>query len=85
MPEKEDQKAERKAKTKLRQGKSPKTAAGEFVEEEIRHFKQGKHGKNRKQAIAIGISKARQHGIPYPGRGQKQTKSSKRKKAKAAS
>ena len=70
MPKKEDQRAERKAKEELKEGKSPKTAAGEFVHEEMEHYKEGKHGKSRKQAIAIGISKARRHGIPYPGRGK---------------
>jgi hypothetical protein len=68
MPKKEDERAERRAKKELKEGKSPKTAAGEFVHEEIEHYQQGKHGKSRKQAIAIGISKARRHGIPYPGR-----------------
>lgn len=57
----------RKAKRKLRRGYSPKTAAGEFVHEEIHHVRQGKHGaKNPKQAIAIGLSKARRAGIHVP-------------------
>src|SRR5689334_19566662 len=68
MSKKEDERAERKAKKDLKEGKSPKTASGEFVHEEMEHYKEGKHGKSRKQAIAIGISKARRHGIPYPGR-----------------
>jgi hypothetical protein len=71
MPDKEERKINRRAHEKLREGKSPKTAAGPFVHEEIEHYKQGKHGRNQKQAIAIGISKARRHGIPYPGRGRK--------------
>jgi hypothetical protein len=71
MPDKEERKVNRRAHRKLREGKSPKTAAGPFVHEEIEHYKQGKHGKSRKQAIAIGISKARRHGIPYPGRGRR--------------
>jgi hypothetical protein len=70
MSNKEDRKAERKAKQELSEGKSPKTASGEFVHEEIEHYQQGRHGKSRKQAIAIGISKARRHGIPYPRRKQ---------------
>jgi hypothetical protein len=70
MSKKEDERAERKAKKKLRKGKSPKTAASPFVHEEMCHYKQGKHGKSRKQAIAIGISKARRHGVPYPGKGK---------------
>src|SRR6185437_1941626 len=57
----------RKAKQKLREGKSPKTAAGEFVHEEIEHVRQGKHGaRSPRQAIAIGLSEARRGGIPVP-------------------
>lgn len=63
----------RKAKEDLREGKSPSTAAGEFVHEEIEHVRQGKHGaRSPKQAIAIGLSKARRAGIPLepPKRGK---------------
>jgi hypothetical protein len=58
----------RKAYAKKRQGYSTSTAAGEFVREEMHHKKQGKHGKgeSRKQAIAIGLSKARQAGLKVP-------------------
>ena len=56
-----------KAKQDLRAGKSPSTAAGEFVHEEIEHIRQGKHGaRSAKQAIAIGLSKARRAGVPLP-------------------
>lgn len=60
----------RKAKRDLAEGKAPSTAAGEFVREEIHHVREGKHGaKNTKQAIAIGLSKARRAGVPVkPGR-----------------
>lgn len=64
MPEKEvvDQ-----AKEDLKEGKSPSTAAGEFVHEEIEHVREGKHGaRSPQQAIAIGLSKARRAGIPLP-------------------
>lgn len=55
----------KKAKQELRRGKSPTTAAGEFVHEEIEHVREGKHGaRSSKQAIAIGLSKARRAGIP---------------------
>jgi len=70
MPEK---KVLEKAKRDLRQGKSPSTAAGEFVKEEIEHVREGKHGaRSTKQAIAIGLSKARRAGIPLaaPKRGK---------------
>jgi len=54
-----------KARKELREGKSPKTAAGEFVHEEIEHVRRGKHGaRSPRQAIAIGLSEARRAGIP---------------------
>lgn len=60
-----DQETLRKAKEDLREGKSPTTAAGEFVHEEIEHVREGKHGvRSPKQAIAIGLSEARRAGIP---------------------
>ena len=61
MPEKQTLK---KAQRDLRQGKSPSTAAGEFVHEEIEHVREGKHGaRSTKQAIAIGLAKARRAGV----------------------
>jgi hypothetical protein len=69
----------RKAKEDLREGKSPTTAAGEFVHEEIEHVREGKHGaRSAKQAIAIGLSKARRAGVPLkpPGRGKATTRKS---------
>jgi uncharacterized protein DUF6496 len=58
-----------RARRDLRQGKSPSTAAGEFVKEEMEHIREGKHGaKNAKQAIAIGLSKARRAGVPLPNK-----------------
>src|SRR3954471_15854151 len=60
-----------RAKADLREGKSPTTAAGEFVREEIEHVREGKHGaRSPKQAIAIGLSKARRAGIPRSRRGR---------------
>src|SRR3954470_15820532 len=68
MPEKE---TVRRAKKDLRQGKAPSTAAGEFVREEVEHIRHGKHGaRSAKQAIAIGLSKARRAGVPLPARGK---------------
>jgi hypothetical protein len=64
MPEK---RTLERAKEDLRKGKSPSTAAGEFVKEEIEHIREGKHGaRSAKQAIAIGLSKARRAGVPLP-------------------
>ncbi|HZJ64414.1 MAG TPA: DUF6496 domain-containing protein, partial [Kofleriaceae bacterium] len=53
-----------RAKQKLRRGRSASTAAGEFVREEMHHIREGKHGaRSTKQAIAIGLSKARRAGV----------------------
>lgn len=74
MPEKETM--ERAAQDK-REGKAPSTQAGEFVHEEIEHVREGKHGaRSTKQAIAIGLSKARRAGVklPPPKKASKETK-----------
>jgi len=64
MPDKET--IERAQRDK-REGKSPSTQAGEFVREEIEHVREGKHGaRSTKQAIAIGLSKARKAGVALP-------------------
>src|SRR5436190_11941665 len=56
-----------RAKKDKRQGKSPSTQAGEFVREEIDDIRHGKHGaRSAKQAIAIGLSKARRAGVDLP-------------------
>lgn len=63
----------KKAKRDLSAGKRPSTAAGEFVREEMDHVRKGKHGaRSSKQAIAIGLSKARRAGVPLkaPARGR---------------
>jgi hypothetical protein len=79
MPEKE---VVEKAKEDLKEGKSPSTAAGEFVHEEIEHVKEGKHGaRSPQQAIAIGLSKARRAGIPLAPPSPGKTKESTRKSA----
>jgi uncharacterized protein DUF6496 len=64
MPEKQTIK---RAKMDKRKGKSSSTQAGEFVREEIHHIREGKHGaRSTKQAIAIGLSKARRAGVKLP-------------------
>jgi len=64
MPERKT--LERAAKDK-REGKAPSTQAGEFVREEMEHVREGKHGaRSPKQAIAIGLSKARRAGVKLP-------------------
>ena len=64
MPEKE---TIERAREDAREGKAPSTQAGEFVREEIHHVREGKHGvRSSKQAIAIGLSKARKAGVKLP-------------------
>jgi hypothetical protein len=70
MPEEETLERAREDK---REGKSPSTQAGEFVREEMEHIRKGEHGaRSAKQAIAIGLSKARRAGVklPPPKRGK---------------
>jgi uncharacterized protein DUF6496 len=76
MPEKRTLK---RARRDARQGKAPSTQAGEFVREEIHHVREGKHGaRSTKQAIAIGLSKARRAGVklgpPKRGTGSARTR-----------
>jgi hypothetical protein len=76
MPDKETLRRARKDKA---QGKSASTQAGEFIREEIHHVREGKHGaRSTKQAIAIGLSKARRAGValppPKPGRTSEETR-----------
>jgi hypothetical protein len=79
MPEKE---VVDRAEEDLREGKSPSTAAGEFVHEEIEHVREGKHGaRSPQQAIAIGLSKARRAGIPLAPPKAGKTKDATRKSA----
>src|SRR6188472_353031 len=78
MPEKQTIQRSRK---KAQEGRSPSTQAGEFVREEIHHVREGKHGvRSPKQAIAIGLSKARKAGVKLPpppaGSASSSTKSS---------
>jgi Family of unknown function (DUF6496) len=64
MPERE---TIERARQDAHEGKSPTTQAGEFIREEIHHIREGKHGAaSTKQAIAIGLSKARKAGVDLP-------------------
>jgi hypothetical protein len=82
MPER---KTIERAKQDLRTGKSPTTAAGEFVREEIHHVREGKHGaRSARQAIAIGLSKARRAGVPLPPPAPGRTSERTRKSAERA-
>ena len=76
MPEK---KTIERARQDAREGKAPSTQAGEFVREEIEHIREGKHGaRSTKQAIAIGLSKARRAGVklspPKKGKASEETR-----------
>src|SRR5687768_7380566 len=78
MPDQQTIQRARKAK---RAGKSPSTQAGEFIREEIHHIRDGKHGaRSAKQAIAIGLSKARRAGVELgvPSNAPRQTQKSAR-------
>jgi hypothetical protein len=64
MPEK---KTITRARRKESAGNAPSTQAGEFVREEIELIRKGAHGaRSAKQAIAIGLSKARRAGVKLP-------------------
>src|SRR4051812_43766977 len=56
-----------RARRDAREGKAPSTQAGEFIREEIDEIRAGEHGaRSAKQAIAIGLSKARRAGVDVP-------------------
>ena len=68
-----------RARRDAREGKSASTQAGEFVREEIEEIRAGKQGaRSAKQAIAIGLSKARRAGVklapPNPGKTSEATR-----------
>src|SRR3954464_5824345 len=78
MPEEQTKHRARKDKA---EGKAPSTQAGEFVREEMEHIPKGKHGaRSTKQAIALGLSKARKSGVdlkpPAPGKTSERTRRS---------
>ena len=75
----------RRARQDKRAGKSASTQAGEFVREEIHHIREGKHGaRSAKQAIAIGLSKARSAGVKLPAPPSSAKASTKRSAASAS-
>lgn len=80
-----DKKTIERAQQDKRAGKSPSTQAGEFVREEIDHIRDGKHGvKSTKQAIAIGLSKARRAGVALKAPKEGKTSERTRKSAERA-
>src|ERR1700759_4643014 len=79
MPEK---KTTERARRDRRAGKSASTQAGEFVKETMDHIREGKHGaRSTKQAIAIGLSKARRAGVKLKPPAKGKTSAATRKKA----
>src|SRR5918912_1427222 len=79
MPER---KTLERARRDKHEGKAPTTQAGEFVREEIEHVREGKHGvRSTKQAIAIGLSKARRAGVNLPPPKEGQASSQTRRRA----
>jgi hypothetical protein len=81
MPEKATIERSRKAK---RAGRAATTQAGPFVREEIHHIREGKHGaRSTKQAIAIGLAKARRAGVELPPPAAKAKPSTKHSAASA--
>jgi len=78
-----DEKTAKKARRDLRRGKAATTAAGEFVREEIDHIRE--HGaRSTRQAIAIGLSKARRAGVPLPAPAEGTTSARTRRSAQRA-
>ena len=74
MPEQETLE---RAEQDKEEGKAASTQAGEFVKEEMDHIREGKHGaRSTKQAIAIGLSKARRAGVKLkpPAKGKTSTR-----------
>jgi hypothetical protein len=82
MPEK---RTIERARRDRRKGRSASTQAGEFVREEIHHIREGKHGaRSAKQAIAIGLSKARRAGVDLPPPAAGKTSAKTRRSAQRA-
>jgi hypothetical protein len=80
-PSMPDKRTLERARRDKQAGKSPSTQAGEFVREEMHHIRQGKHGaRSPKQAIAIGLSKARRSGVNLPSPGGRSSPSSRRRR-----
>lgn len=75
----------RRAKKDKAEGKSPSTQAGEFVKETIDDMRAGRIGaQSTKQAIAIGLSKARRAGVDLPPPKKGKTSEKTRKSAERA-
>ena len=72
----------KRAQADKRKGKAASTQAGNYVKEKMHKLKRGKgNAKNRRQAIAIGLSEARRDGVNVKNqpRSKRQTKSTRSK------
>ena len=80
-----DRKTVERARADKRHGKAASTQAGNFVKEEIDHIREGKHGAgNTKQAVAIGLSKARRAGVAVKPPAAGKASAATRKKAETS-
>lgn len=80
MPEK---KTNQRARKDRQEGKAASTQAGEYVKETMDHIREGKHGaRSTKQAIAIGLSKARRAGVKLKAPAKGKASEATRQKAK---
>lgn len=74
-----------RARKDKREGKAASTQAGEFIKETIDEIREGKIGaRSTKQAIAIGLSKARRAGVALPPPKEGKTSGKTRKNAERA-
>lgn len=75
----------KRVKREQKEGKSPSTQAGEFIKETMDDIRSGKIGaRSTKQAIAIGLSKARRAGVDLPPPAKGKTSEATRKNAERA-
>lgn len=85
MTTEDERETRERAEQAEQEGKAPSTQAGEFVREEIHHIREGKHGaRSTKQAVAIGLSKARRAGVKLPPPKKGKAKASTRRSAAQA-
>ncbi len=70
MPAKKSSSRSRSSSSKKSSRRKYGPKAQKMVETEMRHYTRGEH-KSRKQAVAIGLSKARRSGAKVPPRKKK--------------
>jgi hypothetical protein len=66
----------KRARRRARRGNKPTTQAGAYVREEMHQYKRGRgNAQSRKQAVAIGLSEAREDGVRVKRRGKRKSAS----------